>query len=90
MFLYKSAANLVFLVNWLHRNLEVFHFAKENLKSKRMTYYKLAKKIGFTESTIKCFMCGANNSRKVAEKIADELGVKLVYCDKKYIPFFKD
>lgn len=23
-------------------------------------------------------------------KIADELGVKLVYCDKKYIPFFKD
>ena len=50
---------------------EFRHFAKENLKSKRMTYYKLAKKIGFTESTI-------------------ELGVKLVYCDKKYIPFFKD
>lgn len=37
---------------------EFRHFAKENLKSKRMTYYKLAKKIGFTESTIKCFMCG--------------------------------
>lgn len=35
---------------------EFRHFAKENLKSKRMTYYKLAKKIGFTESTIKCFM----------------------------------
>lgn len=34
---------------------EFRHFAKENLKSKRMTYYKLAKKIGFTESTIKCF-----------------------------------
>lgn len=30
------------------------------------------------------------DSREVAEKIADELGVKLVYCDKKYIPFFKD
>lgn len=48
---------------------EFRHFAKENLKSKRMTYYKLAKKIGFTESTIKCFMCGANNSRRLLKKL---------------------
>ena len=37
------------------------------------------------ESTIKSFMCGATDSRRVAEKIADALGLKLIYSNGEYI-----
>lgn len=59
-------------------------YAKSELKARKIAYAELAKKTGFAENTIKCFMCGRDNSRKVAEKIADFLGVKLVYSDQKY------
>ena len=40
-------------------------------KSKCLTYAQIAEKSGVKESTIKAFMCGATDSRRVAEKIAD-------------------
>lgn len=52
---------------------------KNSLNAKKMTYRQLADKSGIAESTIKCFMCGANNSRRVAEHIADALDASLVY-----------
>lgn len=61
-------------------------YVKSELKRKQMTYYKLAEKANLKESTIKYFMCGANDSRKVAEKIADTLGIKLTYSDGIYKP----
>lgn len=52
---------------------------KNVLSSKGMTYSQLSEKTGIAESTIKCFMCGANDSRRIAEKIADALDCNLVY-----------
>ena len=46
-------------------------------KSKCLTYAQIAEKSGVKESTIKAFMCGATDSRRVAEKIAAVLGVDL-------------
>lgn len=57
---------------------------KEYLKSKDMTYLQLSELTGFKESTIKCFMCGANNSRRIAEKIASALGMKMIYQNDKW------
>ena len=54
-------------------------------KSKCLTYAQIAEKSGVKESTIKAFMCGATDSRRVAEKkIADVLEVKIVYCNGDY------
>jgi len=53
--------------------------AKIAAKEKHLTYADLATVSGLEESTIKCFMCGANDSRRVAEKIADALNKQLVY-----------
>ncbi|WP_419079497.1 hypothetical protein [Ruminococcus sp.] len=36
------------------------------------------------ESTIKAFMCGATDSRRIAENIAAVLGVEIVYSNGKY------
>ena len=58
---------------------------KELLKSQQLTYAQLGKRAGIAESTIKCFMCGANSSRRVAEKIADSLNCALQYENGKYI-----
>lgn len=58
--------------------------AKVLAKEQKLTYAMIASKVGVEESTIKCFMCGANDSRRIAEKIADALGKSLVYCDGKY------
>lgn len=69
---------------------EFREYVKSKLSNNRMTYYKLAEKSNLKESTIKCFMCGANNSRKVAEKIADTLGIKLTYSNGTYKPVTND
>ncbi len=57
---------------------------KRLLKSRGLTYSQLSEKTGLAESTIKCFMCGANDSKRIAEKIADALNLKLVYQNGKY------
>lgn len=55
------------------------------LKNQHMTYAQLSQKSGIAESTIKCFMCGASDSRRIAEKIADALNVTIAYRNQKYI-----
>ena len=51
------------------------------LSKKKLTYSQLGTMTGTTESTIKCFMCGANDSRRIAEQIADALNCELVYSN---------
>jgi ABC-type Zn uptake system ZnuABC Zn-binding protein ZnuA len=59
--------------------------AKKMIKGKGLTYAQIAKSSkDLQESTIKCFMCGANDSRRVAEKIADALGMELLYSNGVY------
>lgn len=53
--------------------------AKDFLKEKKMTYRQLSDETGLAESTIKCFMSGATDSRKVAECIANALGKKILF-----------
>lgn len=55
------------------------------LKSRGLTYRQLSEISGLAISTLKCFMCAANDSRRVAEKIADALTLKLIYKDGEYI-----
>lgn len=57
---------------------------KRLAKERNLTYAQIAEKSGVKESTIKAFMCGATDSRRVAEKIADVLEVKIVYCNGNY------
>lgn len=57
---------------------------KRLAKERNLTYAQIAEKSGVKESTIKAFMCGATDSRRVAEKIADVLEVKIVYCNGDY------
>ena len=57
---------------------------KKNLSLQGLTYSQLSEKSGIAESTIKCFMCGANDSRRIAEKIADVLDYDLVYSNGVY------
>lgn len=52
---------------------------KARLSQKKITYSQLGEMAGIAESTIKGFMCGANDSRRVAERIADALGCVLIY-----------
>lgn len=58
--------------------------AKALAKEKGLTYARVAKLTGVEESTIKCFMCGASDSRRIAEKLADVLEVKIVYSNGTY------
>lgn len=55
----------------------MFQIFRENVKKRlsenKLTYSRLSIDTGIAESTIKCFMCGANDSRRIAEKIADEI-----------------
>lgn len=62
---------------------EFRQIVKETLKEKGLTYEQLATITGLKESTIKSFMASAaeNDSRRVAEKIADALGMKLIYSN---------
>lgn len=55
--------------------------AKTLVKEKGLTYAKVAEQAGVEESTIKCFMCGANDSRRIAEKLADVLGMGMSYSN---------
>lgn len=57
---------------------------KKLLKDRGITYARLSELTGFEESTIKTFMCGASDSRRIAEGIADTFGYKLVYSNGKY------
>ncbi|MBP3796463.1 MAG: helix-turn-helix transcriptional regulator [Ruminococcus sp.] len=57
---------------------------KALLQSKGITYAQIAEQAGIEESTVKSFMCAANDSRRVAEKLADALGVKLEYSNGVY------
>ncbi len=52
---------------------------KKILKVRELTYSQLSELSGLAVSTIKCFMCGANDSRRVAEKIANALSIRLVF-----------
>lgn len=63
---------------------------KFRLKSSQLTYAQLSKKTGIAESTIKCFMCGASDSRRVAEKIANALNCALQYENGKYLLISKE
>lgn len=58
--------------------------AKLLAKEKNLTYAKIAEQAGVEECTIKCFMCGANDSRRIAEKIADVFEKKLLYSNGVY------
>ena len=58
---------------------EFRQIAKKTAKAKKLTYQHIATTTGFDLSTIRQFMCGVTDSRRVAEKIADTLGLKLLY-----------
>lgn len=58
---------------------------KRALKNKQLTYAQLGAKISIAESTIKCFMCGKSDSRRVAEKIANALDCGLRYENGEYL-----
>ena len=60
------------------------HHVKRIAKEQGMTYAKIAQNSDIEESTIKGFMCGASDSRRVAEKIADVLGIGFLYYNGKY------
>lgn len=57
---------------------------KRLAKERNLTYAQIAEKSGVKESTIKAFMCGATDSRRVAEKIADVLNISLIYSNGEY------
>lgn len=63
---------------------------KAVLKEKRLTYAQLGSKTSIAESTIKGFMCGSSDSRRVAEKIANSLGYALRYEDGEYLLISKE
>lgn len=58
--------------------------AKRLAKQRGFTYAQIADAIGVEENTIKGFMCGASDSRRIAEKIADLLKLKLIYSNGEY------
>lgn len=58
---------------------------KTRLREKRLTYAQLGTKTSIAESTIKGFMCGASDSRRVAEKIANALDCALRYESGEYL-----
>lgn len=57
---------------------------KDLLRTKQWSYAKLSRATKLSENTIKCFMCGATDSRRVAEKIADALDCNLNYYKGSY------
>lgn len=63
---------------------EFRQLAKAVAKEKNLTYAVIANRAELEECTIKSFMCGANDSRRTAEKIADVLGILLIYSGGKY------
>lgn len=59
-------------------------YVKKMLIKKKLTYSQLSEATGIAVSTIKCFMCGATDSRRVAEKIASALDIELFFKGGKY------
>lgn len=55
------------------------------LHGNNMTYSQISEKTGIAESTIKCFMCGASDSRRIAECISDVLDCELIYSNGIYM-----
>lgn len=60
---------------------------KRLAKEQGLTYAQMASTAGVEESTIKCFMCGANDSRRIAEKLADVLGISILYKNGEFSAF---
>lgn len=58
---------------------------KKLAKEQGLTYAKMAESTSIEESTIKSFMCGASDSRRVAEKLADVLGINILYSDGEFL-----
>ena len=58
---------------------------KKLAKEQGLTYAKIAASTSIEESTIKSFMCGASDSRRVAEKLADVLGISIVYSNGEFL-----
>lgn len=54
---------------------------KKRAKDIGYTYARMAEMAEIDEGTIKQFMCGANESRRIAEKLADVLGMAILYQD---------
>lgn len=63
---------------------EFRQIAKEKLKQRGLTYAQVAANSDIEESSIKRFMCGLSDSRRVAEIIADAIDCKLVYSNGTY------
>lgn len=59
-------------------------YVKNELKVRGITYAALSQMTNVAENTIKCFMCGRDDSRRIAEKIADALGISLIYSNQTY------
>jgi len=53
-------------------------------KSRHLTYAQIAEKSGLKANTIRAFMCGVDDSRRIAEKIADVLNISLIYSNGEY------
>ena len=66
---------------------EFRQIVKKLAKEQGLTYAKIAEATDIEESTIKIFMCGASDSRRVAEKIADVLGISILYKDGEFSAF---
>ena len=64
---------------------EFRQIVKRLAKEQGLTYAKIAESTSIEESTIKIFMCGASDSRRVAEKLADVLGISILYRDGEFI-----
>lgn len=63
---------------------EFRQIAKDEFAKRGMSYAQVADKLKLSEGSIKSFMCGMNESRRVAEAIADMLGYQLVYSNGVY------
>lgn len=48
----------------------------EQKKIRHLTYMDIAKMTGYTEPTIRAFMCGARENEKIATAIANALGIE--------------
>ena len=66
----------------------MFDEFRQNIKTiaklRHLTYAQIAEKSGLKANTIRAFMCGVDDSRRIAENIADVLGVEIVYSNGKY------
>ena len=63
---------------------------KKLAKEQGLTYGRIAESTDIEESTIKSFMCGASDSRRVAEKLADVLGISLLYRDGRFYAYSEE